>query len=377
MIRRLRLLPILLSLALFCSCSLIGTTALPAPTSNPTATASASTSDTAVIPNLPAVIEEELQVIVFDVGQADCILLKTNGHAMLIDAGNLGQDNLILGYLASYGITRLDYLVATHPHADHIGAMAAVIRAMESVGMIVMPDATSTTRTFENLLDAIEEKDVPITIASPGSLFELGETQIQILAPIGSGYADLNDFSVVLRVEFGNVVFLFTGDAETKSENEQLASGVELSADVLKVGHHGSRTSSIQSFLQAVTPRYAVISCGAGNTYGHPHSEALARLTEIGAEIYRTDENGTVIFTTDGNTITVSTEYGSGLQNTAKPTYAQATSVGTIAYIGNVNSKIFHLPTCGSLPQEQNRVYFANRDEAIDAGYTPCSICKP
>jgi len=302
----------------------------------------------------------------------------TNTHTMLIDAGNTGQDNLILSYLASYGIKKLDYVVATHPHADHIGAMAAVIRAMDSIGTVLMPDAVNTTRTFENMLNAIEEKDVPITIAVPGDMIMMGDVQIQILAPNSTRYSDLNDYSVVLRIEFGNSVFLFTGDADTRSENEQLASGLPLDADVLRVGHHGARTSSTQRYLDAISPSYAVISCGQGNTYGHPHDETMARLAGTGAEIYRTDENGTVIFTTDGITITISTTRGSGVQNTAlPPTVTAPSSLSVTSYIGNVNSKLFHLPTCRLLPQEQNRTYFAARDEAVSAGYVPCLVCNP
>ena len=368
-IRRILLSSIVLSVVLMGSCGLENLPGLfPSTPTSPTTTLHSAPPTT--------ITNGELQVIFFDVGQADCALVKTANHAMLIDAGNLGQDNLVLGYLASYGIKSLDYVVATHPHADHIGAMAAVIRAMDNIGTVLMPDAVSNTRTFENMLDAIEERDVSITIAKPGDTFTLGDAQIQILAPGSTAYSDLNDFSVVLRVTFGGSVFLFTGDADTKSENEQLASGLQLSADVLKVGHHGSRTSSLQRYLDAVSPSFAVISCGQGNSYGHPHREAMARLTGTGAEIYRTDENGTIIFTTDGTTITVSTLRGTGAQSSAQTTTAPAVSNET-THIGNINSKVFHLPTCSSLPQEQNRVYFTTRLEAIGAGYTPCSICKP
>ncbi|MCL2287629.1 MAG: MBL fold metallo-hydrolase [Candidatus Bathyarchaeota archaeon] len=309
-----------------------------------------------------------LQVIFLDVGQADCILLKTGNHAMLIDAGDMGQDTLILNYLAEYGITTLDYLVATHPHADHIGSMTSVVKAMDNVGMVLMPDKTHTTKTFENLVKAIEEKDIPVSMPKPGDVFALGDANMQVLAPNSAVYNNLNDYSIVLRVEFGNTVFLFTGDADTKSENEQLTNGLSLKADVLKVGHHGSRTSSTQKYLDAVAPSYAVIPCGVDNSYGHPHKEAMSRLTATGAVIYRTDENGTIIFVTDGETISVTVTSGTG-----------STPVNTepLLYIGNKNSKTLHLQTCSSLPQEQNRAYFDSRQEAIDAGYTPCKTCKP
>jgi len=253
-------------------------------------------------------VKDTLEVFFLDVKQADCILVKTGNHAMLVDAANRGQDNLVLGYLEQYGVTSLDYLVATHPDADHIGSMASVIRKMDSIGEIIMPDKTHTTVTFSNLMDAIEEKDLPMRIATPGYVFQLGEATIQIIAPNGSSYSDMNDWSVVLRIEFGTTTFLLAGDAETKSEGEQLANNLPLQADVIKIGHHGSSTSSTQSYLNAVSPSYAVISCGTGNTYRHPHVETLERLEAMGVEIYRTDLNGTIIFTTDGNEIQISVE---------------------------------------------------------------------
>ena len=248
-----------------------------------------------------------MQVAVFDVGQSDCVLVQTSTHAMLIDAGNIGQDDLILGYLSAAGVTRLDYLVSTHPHADHIGAMAAVILAID-VDTLLMPDATNNTRVFERMLDAIEARDVSVTIPEPGQRFMLGDARITVLAPNSERYRDLNDTSLVLRVEYGATAFLLTGDAETLSETEQLNARRTLRADVLKVGHHGSSTSTDAAYLEAVSPRYAVISCGAGNTYGHPHGEVLARLSERQVAVLRTDLNGTVTFLTDGTTITVRTE---------------------------------------------------------------------
>ena len=326
-----------------------------------------------------------LQVIVLDVGQADCILLKTEAHTMLIDAGNKGQDKLILDYLASYGVAKLDYLVATHPHADHIGAMAAVIRTMEGIGEVLLPQTGHTTKTYEAVLKAIAEKNIPMTNAKPGDLFALGKAQIQVVAPNSAAYSNLNDYSVVLLLEFGKTTFLFTGDADVKSENEQLANGLTLKADVLKVGHHGSRTSSAQKYLNAASPTYAVISCGQGNTYGHPHSEAMKRLNGMNVEIYRTDENGTVVFNTDGENITVKAAREPGTtpqpiiteQNATQTTVITPLNPYSSPYIGNKNSKTFHLATCRSLPQEQNRFYFETYDEAIDTGYTPCSSCKP
>jgi competence protein ComEC len=313
------LLPLLLALALLCSCLPDAPPVVTPPDIPLNSEVTAEEAPTASMPvDTPPLsgepVSEEppaasgLQVIILDVDQADCILLKADDHTMLIDAGNIGQDKLILDYLASFDVNELDYAVATHPHADHIGSMASVLLAMDNVGELLMPDIIHTTKTFESMLNAIETKDIPMTIAVPGDSFALGNAQIQVLAPSSASYTNLNDYSVVLRVEYGNTVFLFTGDADSKSENEQLASGLPLKADVLKVGHHGSRTSSAQKYLNAVTPTYAVISCGKDNSYGHPHREAMQRLNGIDVEIYRTDENGTVIFMSDGENITISVE---------------------------------------------------------------------
>ena len=311
-----------------------------------------------------------LQVIFLDVGQADSILLKTGDHAMLIDAGNTGQDKLMLDYLAEYGVTKLDYLVATHPHADHIGSMTAVVKAMDSIGEVVMPDKPHTTATYKNLIKAIDERNIPINIAEVGQVFNMGEANIQVLAPKDVKTDDLNEVSVVLRVTFGETVFLFTGDADKNSENAQLTSGLSLKADVLKVGHHGSKTGSTQKYLDTVAPVYAVISCGTGNSYGHPHKEVMDRLNAKGIAIYRTDEKGTIIFVSDGKTISIVGEKEA--TTTPPPSTTEA-----VYYIGNKNSKTFHLSSCKSLPSEQNRVTFESRQAALDAGYTPCGTCKP
>lgn len=338
--------------------------------------------ETAAIPtdaplsDTSGLIDETLQVIVFDVGQADCALVLTGEHAMLIDAGNLGQDSLVLGYLSDHGVRSLDYLVQTHPHSDHIGSMPAVIRAMDSIGTLIMPDAIHTTKAFEHLLDAVEEKNIEVAIPLSGDVYELGNAKIQVLAPNSVSYNDLNNYSVVLRIVYGQTVFLFTGDAQEISENEQLMTGFDLSADVLKVGHHGSHTSTTPKYIEAITPSYAVISCGKDNSYGHPHSETITRLIESNVKVYRTDENGTVAFTTDGQTITASMErdVDSIITETVVP--PEPTSSAE-SYIGNRNSKIFHLPTCSTLPAEKNRLYFTSRDEAVNSQYRPCQRCNP
>lgn len=321
-------------------------------------------------------LEDSLQVYFLDVGQADCILVKTGQHSMLIDSGDTEQGRLILGYLSDRGISTLDYLVATHPHSDHIGSMPDIIRAMESIGSLLMPDIVHTTKTFEDLLDAIEDTDTSVIVPQPGEIFEMGDARIQILAPNNSTYNDLNNYSIVLRVDFGQSSFLFTGDAEDVSESEQLANAYVLQTDVIKIGHHGSDSSSTQKYIESVSPSHAVISCGKGNSYGHPHSETIARLSAMGVTVYRTDENGTITFTTDGHTIEAVIERDAGTE-TVNPSAAENTEPNTTQYIGNKNSKIFHKSTCSTLPAEKNRIYFSNRDEAINRQYRACQRCNP
>jgi competence protein ComEC len=250
-----------------------------------------------------------LTVVFFDIGQGDSILVSLpTGERILIDAAESNKVGAVTSYLRESGIDTIDYLVATHPHADHIGGMASVIVSF-AVKSVWMPDATTTTKTFENLLDAIEARGLEIDIAGAGAvLFDYGTIKAEFVAPVGSGYKDLNDYSAVLKLTYGERVFLFMGDAETVSENEIVSSGADIAADVLKVGHHGSNSSSSRAFVQKVNPTYAVISSGAGNSYGHPAAKTLSTFADLGVTVLRTDINGMVVFHTDGQYLDYTTE---------------------------------------------------------------------
>lgn len=248
------------------------------------------------------IINDGLTVHFIDVGQADSILITMKDAAMLIDAGNNEDSQLVVDYIKDRGITALDYVVATHPHEDHIGGMDAVINAFE-VKSIIMPRVESTTKTFEDVLEAISNKGLKVTPPVPGTKYPLGEAEFTILAPNSEAYEDTNDYSVVIKLQYGATSFLFTGDAGFESEEEMLEKGYDLRADLLKVAHHGSRYSTSMEFLEAVQPKIAVISVGEDNDYGHPAPETLQRLRQAGAEIYRTDESGTIIATSDGKAI--------------------------------------------------------------------------
>jgi len=260
----------------------------------------------------PVTAEGEMEVHFIDVGNADCILVRQEDKNLLIDAGERGDGDEILDYLNSHGITALDLVVATHPHADHIGAMADVIDALP-VGkflMSFMPESeTPTTATYLDMLEVLDRKEIVVEEAVPGTVYELGTARLQILAPFEES-KDANDISVVTRLTFGDRAFVFTGDAGTKVEKQMLSSGYTLTADVLKLGHHGSNTSNSKAFIQRVDPAYAVITCGEGNSYGHPHQEPIDRLLELDIPFYRADVYGHIVFTTDGKELTLSTQKG-------------------------------------------------------------------
>lgn len=248
---------------------------------------------------------EILNVYYLDVGQGDSELIELpNGQTMLIDAGNPENGGQINHFLEEQDIDTIDYLVATHPHADHIGGMAEVVSAVE-IGSVYMPKVSTTSKTFENLLSTISQEGLSIKTAKAGvELFHQDDLKAVMVAPVGSKYSDLNQYSAVIKLTYGNTSFLFTGDAGEESEKEITA---DVSADVLKVGHHGSDTSSTQAFLNRVSPKYAVIEVGKDNTYGHPAELTLKKLEQMGTKIYRTDEDGTILFQSDGTNITVKT----------------------------------------------------------------------
>lgn len=250
-----------------------------------------------------------LRVYFFDVGQADAMLiLLPNGTSIGIDAGESGTQESLVKWMKETGITKLDALVMTHPHADHIGGMQYLIEQVP-VSRIFMTKASSTTKTFERLLETIANQKIQVVKAGAGGSIELDpDVTIDILSPVTLSAEDMNDNSIVIRLTYGQTSFLFMGDAESQTEKTLLLDKTNLGADVLKVGHHGSNSSTTESFLEKVAPRYAVISVGADNDYNHPNKDVLDRLTAIGARILRTDEQGTVVIVSDGQTVALQSD---------------------------------------------------------------------
>lgn len=347
--------------------------------------------------------DSPLEVHYIDIGQGDATLIKCGSHAMLVDGGNNYMGTTVQLYLQKQGVESLDYIIGTHPDADHIGGLDVIAYKFD-FDTIIMPDYEKDTKTYEELVDVINEKQKQITYPIPGTTYSLGEAGFTILAPISNDYgSNANNYSVAFMLEYGQTRFLFTGDAEEESEQEMLLqSHTGLKADVYKVAHHGSSSASTEAFLSAVQPTYAVISCGEDNSYGHPHAEVLNRLRQMGVEIFRTDEQGSIVAVSDGEKITwdcaPDTDWKAGepLESDAEADVEEALSVNEAqkaananeekekssetSYILNTNTKKFHLPECKSTAQIQEKNCQESelgREELIQMGYEPCKNCNP
>ncbi len=371
-----------------------------------------------------------MEVHFMDVGQGDATLITCDGHAMLIDAGDDTKGTAIQNYLRKQKIKSLDYLVLTHPDADHIGGAPVIITKFE-ISKVFVSNFEKDNKTYRKLIQALDDKDLKSLTPSVKSKYSLGTAEFTILAP-GDTYDTPNDSSVALLLKNGKNTFLFTGDAEEAAEKDMLSTGIDISADVYKVGHHGSRSSTSQKFFRAVDPDYAVISCGEGNSYGHPHAETLNTLRTNGVAVYRTDEDGTIIASSDGKTISfnvpASETWKAGeptgssaksasagkasatapavkepatvtpapaveeppketstptLQEDSTPAVAEPTpeppapATTELTYILNTKTKKFHKPSCSSLPTVNRLDSSESRESIIAQGYVPCKRCNP
>ena len=239
-----------------------------------------------------------------DVGQGDSILIQVNNKNLLIDAGPKSDKKKLFNYLSSLNLNKLDYVIATHPHEDHIGNMSDVIDDYNVLAFYA-PKVQSTTKTFEKMIDSLKSKNLKINVIKKGTdSINLGDnTKVTVFSPTKDSYEDLNNYSPVIKIEYGKTSFLFTGDAQKDVEKEILSTNEDISADILKVGHHGSSTSTTNDFLKKVNPSIGVISVGKDNTYNHPNDDTIKRLKGNKVTIYRTDKDGTVVFSSDGSKI--------------------------------------------------------------------------
>lgn len=339
---------------------------------------------------------KEMEVHFIDVGQGDATLIMCDGHSMLIDAGDYSKGTAIQNYLQKQNVKKLDYLILTHPDSDHIGGAPVIITKFE-IDKVFVSNYEKDNKTYQKLIQALDNKRLKYTTPEVGTKYTLGTAEFTILAPNGT-YDDPNDASIALMLQNGENKFLFTGDAEENAEQDILATGIDLSADVYKAGHHGSRTSTSQEFFEAVSPSCAVISCGEDNSYGHPHAETLNTFRMNGVKVYRTDEDGTIIAVSDGTKITfnvpASETWKSGEPNgnssvweapkqetgkseTQESIKESQQETSEITYVLNTKTKKFHKPSCSSLPTTNRKDSSESRESIIAQGYEPCKRCNP
>lgn len=358
-------------------------------------------------------INSDMEVHFIDVGQGDATLIKADGHYMLIDAGDNSKGTTVQMYLQKQGVTKLDYLILTHTDADHIGGADVIVTKFD-IDTVFMGDFKKDNKTYEELMNAFQYKAMKYSVPKIGEQYTLGNALFTIVAP-NKTYSTPNNSSIALLLKNGDNTFLFTGDCEEEAEKDILANGINIDCDVYHLGHHGSRTASTQEFLNAMTPVFGVISCEEGNSYGHPHAEPLNNLRAMGVQLFRTDEQGSVIAYSDGKEIKwncAPSETWQAGESTKSNVSEQISQVQEAQVqepqvqeqiqepvivpqnemvvepvievqeneyvIANKNSKVFHRPTCRSLPKEKNRVIYNSREEALAAGFdNPCDHCNP
>lgn len=348
--------------------------------------------------------DSSLEVHYIDVGQGDSILIKQGEHSMLIDAGNNDKGSAVWAYLLKQNVDALDYAICTHPDADHIGGMDVVLYKIDC-NEVFMPACEHDTDTYEDLVRTIGQRGQKVTVPEAGAVYELGEAKFQILSDTKKSYGDnKNDYSIAIRLTFGESSFLLTGDAEKEAEQDMINTGLSLQSDVYKASHHGASTANTEAFLTAVNPSYVVISCGEGNSYGHPRAEVLNRLRDMGVDVFRTDEQGTIVAVSDGTSITwncsPSTTWkagepvGSGVnssmedetgntdgsQGQTEDSAAGQNATEVWKYVLNTRSMKIHYPHCSSVDNmSEKNIGYSNlsKEELMAQGYEPCGNCKP
>ena len=316
-----------------------------------------------------------MQIKAFNVGMlsTNCYVVSCpeTREAIIVDPGFEApyEAEQVIRYVDAHAL-KVKFIVNTHGHADHIGGLITVLETFP-VREVIDPAVVHTTKTFEDYLTLIDQKNIKFTAGRAGNQ-DLGDgITMTLLHPVEPSSAHLNDASVVTKVEYNQVSFLFTGDAEAASERDMLERGEQLRSTVLKVGHHGSRTSTTPAFLRAVSPAVAVIMAGAGNRYGHPHPETISKLGAAGVDVYRTDLQGTIVVMSDGEGFEVRTEKKAEVKPKVETTEG--------LFVGSIRSDKYHFPHCryAKTIKPENKTWFSSVAEAKAAGYVPCGACKP
>lgn len=331
--------------------------------------------------------EGELTVTFLDVGQGNAVLVQSGGEAMLIDGGDREYSSFVVSCLKNAGVTELSYAVASHYDADHLNGIVGALHAFPCAEVLAA-DYVTDTRVYESFCEVIAEQGIELVYPKAGEVYEIGDASFTVVCPDSYDHADANDNSVGIRLVHGANSFLICGDAGEASEEAMLKSGVVLDSDVYLASHHGSDGSSSAEFLEAVSPEAVVISVGKDNQYGHPSARVLDDAAAVGAEIYRTDLQGTITVTSDGEQLFWNTEPAAEKEQSvseeasggAEQEAILSEGDGQDIYILNQNTKKFHLPSCSSAKDinSENRAEFqGTREELTGAGYEPCQRCKP
>lgn len=316
--------------------------------------------------------QTDLAAHFIDVGQGDSILIKEKEKTILIDAGERWEGENVVNYLKEENVNKIDYLIGTHPHSDHIGGLKEVVKQFD-IGKIIMPKVGHTSQAYENLLVAIEEKGLKISSPVVGDEYSLDKAHFTILAPNANQYSNLNEYSVAIKLEHGNNSFVLTGDAEAQSEKEMLGNGLDLTADLLKLGHHGSDTSTSVDFLDRVDPQYAVIQVGENNQYGHPAQTVLGRLEKRKIKTYRNDIDGNIVAKSDGENIRFSPREPGKVEVPEEDPEDGGEADESTKVIKTKTGSKYHRPGCPTLRSEIETTL----KEAKEIGLKPCKVCKP
>ena len=346
---------------------------------------------------LPSVGKSELELVPFrvtilDVGQASAAIIESNGHYCIFDGGDRQTSSFMVAYCRQQGIREFDYMVASHYHADHVYGLVGLLESGIKTEHFFCPDYVTDTNAQQAIYERVpeEKRELPY----PGQLFELGSATMRCICPVSDEYSDDNGYSIGFIIKYKDITLLIDGDATAESESDMLAEGEDLDSDILIVPHHGSTYSSSQEWLDRVSPSAAVISCGTGNEYFHPHESVLKRLVDCGIaqdKLYRTDLNGTITITSneeEGYGYVIEVEKEAGVERLWSPGEGEnENSLDSVwdskgkevedYYIGNKMSKKFHRPSCDKVPETDKQVIFADREKALSDKYLPCGECNP